>query len=314
MNSMDDRHSPDRAFRDGLEREVLLAFRDETRFVAQRDSRRRRTVHSTLLLFLGILLGVGTGFASNQVQDTQQRRLLLEEAESRLRLATLRLELATSDHAVAQKRHEVGAISQEVAMAAETAMKEMEANLQRIRLEIEEVAITARPARDELTAPLVGTRDFVSERLQLRTPVLERQLRAAEARAAIEKVRTESGIAPPVDLVEAESGLARATGEMQLLVNALELRGRFLSGQLAPEEVARRRRQFEIQNAVAQLRLRIRAAEERHEIARVRQQMDVVTHADVLRAQLEMLELQSQMEHLILELQLIQARGRGGSP
>lgn len=95
-------------------------------------------------------------------------------------LAATRLELAQAQHTDVTNKIKVGVLAASALSAAQAELRTMEAAAMRARLNVEEIKATAIPPRDDLNAPLVGGRDFVSQRIQLDLAVAQGRLTATE--------------------------------------------------------------------------------------------------------------------------------------
>jgi outer membrane protein TolC len=201
-------------------------------------------------------------------------------------------------------------ITRDVLTQAETALKAAELKLTRVQLNLLETSRTAVTANDAVTAPLVEGRDFVKERLNLDLMLAQRQLADAEQAAAEAERRVQSGMIDQLAGLQAQMELARARSELELLMNTVELRTRFLEQKQQPAAVA-----YELQLLSAQARLqqtrithdlqskRLERMREMHRVGRLSQ-------LDLLRAEVAIVEAEAQLRQLERELQVLQS-GRG---
>src|SRR5438552_3521591 len=152
-------HEPTPEFYAALEREVIETLHREARVWP-----RPRTV---VALAAGLLLGAALGLASTQVADARQRREIVSATGAKRELAVVQRDLARDNYVQVGLAAERGAIPPASRRAAEVELRAREARLTRIDLDLAEAQETAAPPRDELWAPRVGGRDFVTERLEI---------------------------------------------------------------------------------------------------------------------------------------------------
>jgi hypothetical protein len=312
MNTLIPQHSPTPEFRASLEQELLRALREEDRALAPSlpPSLRwmgRPRLRMAAAIAAGLLLGIGTQYASAQVQESRQKSELERVKESERQVAVLRLMLARATTDQQQAGSEVGGTARRAVRESMVAARAAETEVARIDLELAEIRATAKAPRDELWAPLVGERDFVKERL--RVTALAAQLRLAEAESLAQEVERRMAAEGMIEvrlLEESRTGLAQARQEFNRLAMRLRLREQFLQEALAPEEVTRRIENLEIQAQAMRVQEMLKVAEAR--LARMREQRSVgnLTELDVKRAELELLERQVEMQRLMVRLKAIE--------
>jgi hypothetical protein len=128
------------------------------------------------------------------------------------------------------KQFKAGMAGTEAVAKAQAEERMMEARLARAMLNIKELQATAQPPRDELTAPLVGARDFVKDRIQLDLAnaqdaqlrqnliVAQELLNHAKARLETMNKLWEVGSATRLELMRAEVELRERELEMEQLL------------------------------------------------------------------------------------------------
>lgn len=307
---MSARHEPTPEFRAFLETEVASAVRREARSSswATRNARRFRT---PVLMVTAFLVGAAAASLPAQVQDAKQRETLTATSRVEEQLAATRLDLARAAFEDARRKFEVGLIPPTSLAAAEAEVKAMESNLARIRLNQEEIRATAAPPRDELTAPLAGSRDFVSERLQLELRGAQQRVSSLEAALQGVQKRLDVGTAPQMAVLEAQTELSRARGELQVLAGRLDLRREFLKESLPPADVELRVQRMDLTQRLQAARAQQNLAQQR--LDQLRRLLDVgrADQLDVKRAELEVLEQRAALQALQRRLEELAARGRG---
>src|SRR5262249_11280732 len=225
-------------------------------------------------------------------------------------LAELQVAVAQKSLEETKKRADIGVAPPDDLAAAERTLRTATLELQRVKLSLEEVQLSGRAAQDDVTSPLVKTRDFVLERLQLDQRVLAAAAAEAEKQLRTAKKRFDVGLAPELDLLEAQTALARQLNDMNAIKEKLELRQRFIAGDVSAEAATRQRliiaAQYELRYAEVALDL---AAKRRAQSER-RKQIGVVGEVEVVKAQLDVLSRQQDITRLRDRLAALQKGGR----
>jgi hypothetical protein len=298
-------NTPSPEFRARLESDIARAYRRETRLGAPRQPRHGR-LRAAGLLAICIAVGAVSGIVSAQARDFVRRDSLLDAARAELELMAVRLELARAQLEDASRRAKIGALDEDGVAVAETELRSMETRAMRARLNIDEIGMSSQPARDELNAPLVGGRDFVTERIQLDLTNAQQRLGAAErALGAIER-RVRAGAESELALGEAQLAVTRTNGSLAALAQQLSLRREFVEKGTPAEELARRLE-------VAQLRQEIRIAQQAMDLARARaanverhRAVGAATELDELRARVEVGVRELELSQLITQLRRVE--------
>lgn len=306
MNPAGESHEMTPEFRAHLEWQIESALRRESRFTEPAGGGTSR-LHVAIVAVVALFVGGIAVTASGELQDAKQRELLLATANQEEALVRMRVELARADLQEAQRRYEVGASDRETLLAAQRQLRAMEMELQRIRLDTEEIQQTSASPRNDLQAPLVGKRDFVRERLRLQLDTAERGLAAAEEAVAQARQRIEVGIAPMTAKLQADAELAAARARMQELRIAIEMRERSVTGDVKIEELAseQRRRQLMIQQEVVQQQLQL--ARMRLEEIRRLVEVGTASQLDLKRLEVEMLEREVELRKIRQEIEMLAA-------
>lgn len=299
-------HQPTPEFRAHLEWQIETALRRETRLSAPVSARVHR-LGLVLIVLAALATGGVAGIASGRVQDARQRDQLVEAARSEETVARVRLDLARAEYQEAQRRFEIGTTGRESLLAAERQMRDMEASLARIRLDIEEIRATSAAPRNELQAPVVGQRDFVRERLRLELESSQHAMVAAEQALQQAQSRIDVGVAPPTALLQPQSDLAQARARMQLASGLIDLRDRFVRGEIKTEALAVAARRMELTSQQQRAQRELELA--RWRVGELRSQFEIgrAGELDVKRSEVALLELQLEMKRIQQELEALNA-------
>jgi hypothetical protein len=296
-----DMHRPTDAFRDYLEDEVVREFRRRRTF-------RRLRAAAVIIVSAGI--GMTATFASAQVRESSAKDSLIQAAQADAMLASMRLNLARMQLAEEQKQIAVGMRAAGV-LPSETMVREMEAEVARIALDIAEIEATARSPRDELNAPVVNGRDFVRDRLQLRMMVAQQRLSAAERSLEDADRRVRVGAATQLESADYGSSVLQRRGELAVLAEQLNARREYLEKNTPVRELTLRVERTEVQQAIQLAQRQFANAQARATLLERSQQVGADTKLALLEAQANVELKRMELVKLVRRLQQL---ARSGQP
>lgn len=304
-------HEPDPRFVEHLEWQLRTAARRQGRFARPVPSLPVRALRTAALVLVSLLGGAGVVMAADHLQDQDRRERLVARLEVEVRMAELR-----HRHAVERLQHTARLVERGLVAEPELAREELrrvEADVEwfvRV-LDLEEVRATGREPCHELAAPLVGGRDLVRMRLERRRQVLVLRLEALEERAARNAELAEAGRVSPRERAGDEAGLREAREELQLLDERVELRARFLAGEIDARAVDLLERLAATRWAIAGQRARVAGLEEELADARRLAAAGAVQQRDARALELELELARSELRLRELELDELERRARG---
>ncbi|MCH8965872.1 MAG: hypothetical protein IIB58_12975 [Planctomycetes bacterium] len=272
-----------------------------------------KVVASVALVAGSMFLGAAGTYAVTHEDDRAARELLIAKIQAQLEIA----EMLHAHHAQAlaekQPLAEKGYIGESEIRRLELPLVSSESEIQRRRLELEEVSISGREPNNALSAPLVGGRDFVTARLQTEERPIERQL--AIAAKELDRLRrlAKSAFVMDYEVDVAEARFQQIAAGLDELRRRQSLRTRFLSAELTPKEVELRDLQEQArtarQAAVRQLPV---VAEQLARLGRLFEN-GAVDRAEVSEMEIALQSLKAQIRLAELELQIIQRRLSGSN-
>lgn len=282
-------HQPTPEFRDYLEGEITREFRRHRSFGRLR---------LTAILLGALTVGTTAGLASAQIRQGAQRDSLLQTAQSDLALAGLRLDMVRRMMEDVASRFRVGAVGPSVLAEAESELRQMEAMAARARLNVEEIRASALPARDDLNAPLVSGRDFVTERVQIDLFMAQQRLTIAEKVQAEAERQSRVGTASEFAVLEAGLKVVRERATLGTLAERRKLRKEYVDQGTAVENLNRR---FQL----AQVRFDAHVAQETVNVLRRRLEAVRKQHAVGSASELELLRSEYELKEKEFELQML---------
>ena len=304
MNPQLDSHEPTPEFRANLEWQIETSLRRENRFAAPVTGRARQ-LGAALVVIAALATGGIAGIAAGQVQEARQRDQLIEAARSEESVARLRLELAQANYDQARRQFEVGVVGPEGVQDADQQLRAMKATVARIQLDMEEIRATSAPPRNNLDAPLVGQRDFVKDRLTLELQTAQQALASAERAVEQATQRVSVGVAPRMAELQAQTDLGSARARLQQLIATLDLRQRYLKGDLKADALAGAARQTELKVQLARAQLYLNLAHVRVEELSSLVPVGRASELDLKRSEVDLLERQLEMKRIQQEIDAI---------
>jgi hypothetical protein len=257
------------------------------------------------MVVVSMALGGGVVAATYEVQRGQQREVLLATFEQRLAIATQRLALANQQLKDIQQRVSVGIEQADSALDMEFKVREADADLKSITLDIAEIQATGREPMHALSAPLVSGRDFVTERWRVEMTVPAAALALEKRRAEAAQGRVRVGLGKPGDIDAANTRVAELESVVQAFDRKLAIRQTFLKGGLAAPIADLRGLEAENESRRTALSRRIEFARRRVQELQANAKVGIANPLEVAEAELRVQELQLEMTKADYELLLI---------
>ncbi|MGA2531418.1 MAG: hypothetical protein ABSG19_00130 [Candidatus Aminicenantales bacterium] len=231
-------YEPDSRFVERLEWQLASEYRRTNRLkpAAGKVAVPRRMVVATLLV--GVLLtGVAVIKAAEYIKDSWRKKIEVARVETEVNLRKARLELTREEASAAKTRFSIGLIQEEeyqvIKLAADKAALDLEISL----LNQDEAKATGETPRNELYAPVVGGRDFVSERLKIERRELELDLAALKSSAGRLERMVKMGLVSADELDQVQPQIGSQSAMIDKAQRRLELRSRFVAGKIPAREV-----------------------------------------------------------------------------
>jgi len=311
---MNDSHQPRPEFVSHLQWQVQTALNRRDRFAAPARRSPWRNARIAALILVSLLCGAAGVMATEEIQESKNRELLLARVEAQIRLAEVRLNLVRAHLEEIRQQQQAQLVGEEAMMTAMIRYRETEAELARLRLDLEEIRITGEEPQNRLSAPLIAERDFFTERLQLHLSVLMEQKAAVDKRLARMRTMEEAGIIGETEVQRVLMESRNVTNEARNLETRIALRQRFLRGELTEDQVAR---EADLSAARIQLELQQQLFEiARNRFARIQElhEKGLVSETELLRYQFELMEREVEVHLLQLKLQQLMSTAENIPP
>jgi hypothetical protein len=236
--TMSKQYEPDSQFLERLEWQLSSEFRRTNRLKSSvgRIAIPRRVV--TLSLMVGVLMtGVAMMKAADYIKDSRQKRLEIARVEAEVTIKEAHLESAQEMGKRAKTQFSNGLIRDEEYLVMKLGADRAGLDLKRSLLNLDEVRMSGEIPRNELSAPLVGGCDFVSERLKIEKEEMALDLRLYERRLGRIKQLVEKELIQGVQLEQIKAEIAVRKVMVDKIQHRLDLRKRFIAGEITARKV-----------------------------------------------------------------------------
>lgn len=310
---MQDPHTPRDGFVDRLEWQISSELRRRHRSGTATwlpSSPLKAAAVIAFLVIASMGLGGAAVAAAVQAQGKERRHAVLLAYEQRLQLAQLRLTTARLELSTLERQIAVGLERSDSTQAQDVRMKvvEAEGSLQMSDLELQEARMTGEEPLDQIAAPLVSGRDFVTERLQSSLSAPERALATAKERVRAVRTRMEVGLAPAIDVEEAEVRVLELEAAIASIRRKLDIRRQFVAGQLTAQQADLRLLESDAEQRLKALGPRISLARQHVAAVQRRFEVGVATQVDLAEAKLRLTALEADLAKAQLDLALIRKK------
>jgi outer membrane protein TolC len=306
---MGEHHEPRHEFVTRLEQQVASEVRRRMRSAPARPwaawSWRKAIVVGASVVVVSMAIGAAAVAAAYQAQDQERRDQLASSYEQRISLAAQRLSLVQEELKGVERQVAVGVANAISGLEARVKVSDAEAQVRKLRSQLEEVRLTSRDPRGEITAPKIGERDFVIERFQIDLTVSESAMALAQAKAKDAYSRNAVGLASTVELETARLGVVEVENAIRALRQKIDVRQRFLAGGMDAVEAELRVLEAEADQRVSTCERRIAVANQVVTQVAANISLGATQQVELAEARLKLLQSQMDFEQARLDLQRV---------
>ncbi len=303
---MPENFEPDSQFLEKLEWQLSSEFRRMSRL---KPAAGKIAVPRWVIAFslaAGVLLtGVAAIKAADSIKGAWRKRIEVAKLETDVRLKSAFLEFKKELTAKAETQASMGLIREDEYLWMKTGAERAALDLERARLDLDEVKASGETSRDELYAPAVDGRDFVSERLAIEKRVLELDLGLRRARLERLKHRVDLGLAPREGLDEFLASTAVEEAGIGDIERRLDLRKRFLAGAVTAEEVEIQDRMTDAERDLRQAQSTVDSMKKRLEGLQAKEAVGMISNTEVEQVQFSLSYAQAQLRLALLEKDIL---------
>ena len=304
---MSSRFEPEAKFVDRLEWQLASEFRRRDQLKPARGRIAVPRSFAALSLAAGVLLmGVAATKAADLIRDSWRKRIEIARLETEVKIKTAFLEFKKEWSAQMENKRALGIISNEETLTSKSASQEAAAELDRAILDLEEAKASGETPRNELYAPLIEGRDFVSERLEIekKSYQFEMELRRERVEPAL-RHRVELGLIPKSDLDDVLAWLSVDEAGIKDIENRLALRRRFLAGEISAGELEIQTRMSAAEKDLREAQSEIDTVGKGLEDLRAQEAVGLVPNGVVKAAQLELNAAQAKADLALQEIEIL---------
>jgi hypothetical protein len=304
---MPNRFEPDSQFVDRLEWQLASEFRrrDRLKPAPGRIAVPRSVV--ALSLAAGVLLlGVAATKAADLIKDSWRKRIEVARLETEVKIKKAFMEFKQLRAGQAEEKYKLGLIEEDGVHGNRLAVGRAEFDLEKSLLDLEEAKISGEAPRDEIYAPLVGGRDFVSERLEIDKKILEADI--ALRRTRIErhlKARVDLGLIPKSELDGFQAALEVQEGGVGDIEKRLTLRQGFLSGEISAEEMEIQDRMTAAGKDLREARSTVDTMKARLDDLRAKEAAGLISEEEIRGTQMALDAAQAQLSLAMEEIEIL---------
>jgi hypothetical protein len=305
-------HQPNPEFVNQLEWQIRSSLRRRDRFSSPVASKRRDKMKLVAMILISAFFGAGAAVATEEVQESRAQEILLTRLQGQYRIAEIQLQIAQTHLQEVQERVGQGLMQEEVLLGAELMVREGEHHLNLLALNEEEVRASGQAPQDEISAPLIGGKDFVSERLELESSIQRLHLSIYQSSLVRIEDRIESGLVPEEEMAQARRGMEEFQLQLDGIQKRLDLRARYLRGEITAQEA-------ETEQELKNVRIQLQSSELAHRLLgehyqSIAQMVEagLQTESTLTQLRFELLKVEMEIETLRRTIELLEAPDRGG--
>jgi hypothetical protein len=191
-----------------------------------------------IALLVGVLTtGVAVIKAAEYIKDSWRKGIEIARVGTEVQLKKAHLESTRELAARAGTLAASGLIQEEESQVLKLGVEKAALDLDRSLLNLDEVKASGVAPRDELYAPVLGGRDFVSERLKIQTKDVERDLALLASRLDRSRRLVEVGAISGEDVDQIQAEIAARQAMIDETRKRIDLRKRYVAGEVTAQEV-----------------------------------------------------------------------------
>jgi len=299
---MNEHNEPRPEFVSNLEWQVRTSFHRHERFAEPVNANLGGKMKIGVLVLASALMGAGGVVVKDGVQEARAQEVLIARINAEVRMAELEAEFVQNRLMETESQFEAGVVTRDALESARVAATEAEQNLQRLRLDLEEVQLSGKEPRNDMSAPLVDGRDFVLERLGAEEAIASAWVALVSQQVDRVQELHEVGMIDDADLTEGLLALDEAEAQLESVQARMVLRRRFLDGALTAQEADLALERAEVEAEIELLRGNLDAALLHYQGLEERVQIGAIHPSELERARLELQRLETELEFLQIKL------------
>jgi hypothetical protein len=304
---MNKNYEPDNQFVDRLEWQLSSEYRRANRLKppSGKIAVPRSIVAVTLAVGL-LMTGVAVTKAADYIKDSWRRKIEVARVETDVEVKRVHLE-SIREMASDVKMHVAnGLIREDEYQAIELAVENAELDFKRSLLNLDEVKMSGETPRNELSAPLVGGRDFVSERLEMEKKAGELALERLKFQFKRINQLVEQNLVRGDEIDRIQVDIANRKTMTEKIQERLDLRARFLSGEITAQEVEIEDRMMGAEKNLQLARSKVEFIKEILKHLEDREARGEISHTEIVQLQYALDAAQAELKLATLEMDVLE--------
>jgi multidrug resistance efflux pump len=306
-DKMNKNYDPDSRFVERLEWQLSSEYRRRSRLKSPAGKIAVSRRVATIAVVAGVLTtGVAVTKAADYIKDSWRKKIEIARVETDVELKRVHLESIREMAADVEVRVSEGLIREEEFQAMQLAVANAELDFKRSLMNLDEVKLSGDIPRNELHAPLVGGRDFVSERLEMERTAVELSLEQLRYHLGRYHRLTEQNLVRGHEMDQIQAEIANRKTMIDEIQQRLDLRAQFLTGELTAQAV-------EIEDRLTGAEKSLHIAQTRVEFMKVQlnrlealEARGEITHMEVMQMQYALDAAQAELKLAILEMDVLE--------
>lgn len=300
-------YEPNNQFLERLEWQLSSEYRRASRLKSSAGKIAVPRMWVAAACMVGVLMtGVAVIKAADYIQDSWRRKIEIARAETEIKLIKARLESASEMESRAKMRFSNGLIREEEYRMIQIAVERAELDLKKSLLNLDEVKASGEIPRNELYAPLVGGRDFVSERLKIEIEMIELDSEQFKSRVERFKQLVENGLVRGDELSQIQAEIASRKVMIDKIQKRLDLRKRFVDGEITAQEVEIKDRMTVAERNLHLARSKVDSLKERLKRLKTLEARRMISPMEVKQLQYALDAAQAELELATLEMDVLE--------
>ncbi len=303
---MNKTYEPDDQFVGRLEWQLSSEYRRTNRLKSapEKIAVPRRMV--AIAVAVGILMtGVAVTKAADYIKDSWRKKIELARVETEVELKKVKLESIKEIASSIKSRVSNGLIREDEYLAVKLSVEKAELDFKRSYLNLEEVRMSGDIPRNELYAPLVGGRDFVSERLELEKQEIGLDLEQIEIQLERINQLVEQNLVREDERGQIQKVVAERRIMIDKIQKRLDLRARFLAREITAQEVEIQDRMTGAERNLHLAQSKVESIKNQLERLQTLEAQGNITHMELKQMQYALDAAQAELKLATLELDVL---------
>lgn len=304
---MSKNYEPDSGFLERLEWQLSSEFRRKNRLKSSAGkitvSRRMAAV---ACMAGAVMMGVTVLKAADYIKDSWRKKIEIARAETDLKLSEVYQKSIQEMEDKAEMQFSNGLMREDEYQMLNLASQKSELDVKNSRLDLEEVKSSGQPPRDELYAPVIAGRDFVSERLAIEIQGIELDLERLLVLWDRLKNLTEKNLVSENELNAIQAEITARDVLIDKIQKKLELRKRFVEGEISAQVVEIEDRMTAAENNLHMAKSRVDLLNKQLTRLKSLENQGMIDQSELKQVQFALAAAQAELELAALEKEVLE--------